>query len=88
MSSKTVTVASTIGLHARPAALIAEAAAEFDAEIWLTPVGAADPEPSDAASALMIMALGAGPGDRITVSSTDPAAVEKIAALIERDLDA
>lgn len=83
-----VTVASTIGLHARPAAIIAETAAEFDAEIWLTLVGAADLDPSDAASALMIMALGAGHGDQITVSSTDPVAVEQIAALIERDLDA
>ena len=36
----------------------------------------------------MIMALGAEQGDEVTVTSDNEEAVEKIAALIEKDLDA
>lgn len=88
MASKTVTVGSSVGLHARPASLIAEAAAEFDDDIFLTLVGSDDDEETDASSSLMIMALGAENGDQVTVTSDHAEAVEKIAALIEQDLDA
>jgi len=87
MASKTVTVGSAVGLHARPAAVIADAAAEYDDEILLTLVGDEDGEEADAASSLMIMALGAEKGDQVTVTSDNAEAVEKIAALIESDLD-
>lgn len=88
MASKTVTVGSAVGLHARPAAIVADAAGEYDDEILLTLVGDEDGEEADAASSLMIMALGAEKGDQVTVTSDNAAAVEKIAALIETDLDA
>ncbi|AJK69072.1 HPr family phosphocarrier protein [Corynebacterium marinum] len=88
MASKTVTVGSAVGLHARPAAVVADAAAEYDDEILLTLVGDEDGEEADAASSLMIMALGAEKGDQVTVTSDNADAVEKIAALIETDLDA
>lgn len=88
MASKTVTVGSAVGLHARPAAIVADAAAEFDDEIVLTLVGDEDGEEADAASSLMIMALGAEKGDQVTVTSENSAAVDKIAELIEQDLDA
>lgn len=88
MASKTVTVGSSVGLHARPASLIAEAAAEFDDEILLTLVGSDDDEDTDASSSLMIMALGAENGDQVTVTSDNAEAVEKIASMIEQDLDA
>ena len=39
MASKTVKVGSTVGLHARPATVIAEAAGEYDDDIILTLVG-------------------------------------------------
>ena len=35
MASKTVLVGSAVGLHARPAALIAQAAGQYDDEILL-----------------------------------------------------
>ena len=85
MPTQTVHVGSAIGLHARPAALIAEAAGELDAEVTLAVPG---DEPVDASSALMIMTLGAGKGDPIEVSSEDPAALERIATLVAEDLDA
>lgn len=86
MASKTVAVGSAVGLHARPASVIAEAAGEYDEEIILTLEG--DDEETDAASSLMIMAMGAEKGTLVTVTSENAEAVEKIAALIEADLDA
>ena len=50
--------------------------------------GEDDEEPSDASSSLMIMALGAEKGDEVTVTSDNAEAVEAIAALIVKDLDA
>ncbi len=85
MPTKSVTVGSAVGLHARPAAVISEAAGELDAEVTLAVPGG---EPVDAASSLLIMTLGAGHGDTVEVSSEDPSALDKIAALVEQDLDA
>lgn len=85
MPSTTVTVGSAVGLHARPAAIIAEAAEKFDAEITLAVEGE---DPVDATSPLLIMTLGAEKGHQVTVTSDDDAAVAEIAALVEQDLDA
>ncbi|MBA4607609.1 MULTISPECIES: HPr family phosphocarrier protein [Aeromicrobium] len=85
MPSKTVTVGSAVGLHARPAATIAAAVAETGVPVTLATAGG---EPVDAGSALMIMTLGAGQGAEVTVESEDEAALVKIAALVEADLDA
>lgn len=85
MPSNTVTVGSAVGLHARPAAIIAEAAEKYDAEITLAVEGE---EAVDAASPLLIMTLGAEKGHEVTVTSDDPAAVAEISALVEKDLDA
>ena len=88
MASKTVIVGSAVGLHARPAAIIAEAAEAYDDEILLSLVGGDDDEGVDAASSLMIMTLGAERGAEVVVTSDNAEAVEAIAALIEKDLDA
>ena len=88
MVSKTVTVGSTVGLHARPATIIAEAAGEYDEDIYLAILGEENEEdPTEAASSLMIMALGAEHGDQVVVTSENAEAVEAIAALIEKNLD-
>jgi phosphocarrier protein len=85
MPSKTVTVGSAVGLHARPAALIAEAVAKAGVPVTLaTPGGMA----VDAGSPLMIMTLGAKKGAEVTVSSDDEAVHGQIAGLVEQDLDA
>ena len=89
MASKTVKVGSSVGLHARPASIIADAAGEYDEDIFLSLVGEEDDDnETDAASSLMIMALGAEQGDEVTVTSDNAEAVEKIAELIASDLDA
>lgn len=85
MPTQTVNVGSAVGLHARPAAIIADAAADLDAEVTLAVPG---DEPVDASSALLIMTLGAGKGDPVEVSSDDEEALAKIAALVAQDLDA
>ena len=85
MPSKSVLVGSAVGLHARPAAIIAEAAGDLGSEVTLTVAGG---EPVDAASALMIMTLGASQGDSVEVAGDSEADVEVIAALVEKDLDA
>ncbi|QRV01903.1 HPr family phosphocarrier protein [Arcanobacterium phocisimile] len=87
MISRTVTVASAVGLHARPAALLAEAAEATGVEFTLT----LDGEEADAASVLDIMSLGAEHGDEIIISTEDDSATEaldKLAGLISTDLDA
>ncbi len=85
MSSKTATVGSSVGLHARPAQLIAEAVEELDVEVL---IGLPGDEPVDASSSLMIMTLGAGHGDQVEVSSDHQAALDAIVAMVEHDLDA
>lgn len=87
MASKTVKVGSTVGLHARPASIISDAAAEYDEDIFLNLVGEDEDEETDASSSLMIMALGAEHGDEVTVTSENAEAVEAISALIEKNLD-
>jgi len=85
MPSKTVTVGSAVGLHARPAALIAEAVSKSGVPVTLaTPGGNA----IDAGSPLMIMTLGAKKGAEVVVSSDDQAVLGQIADLVEADLDA
>jgi phosphocarrier protein HPr len=80
MPSKSVVVGSAVGLHARPAAIIAEKAGELDAGVTINGV--------DASSSLMLMTLGAKNGDTVEVESDDQAALDAIAALVEQDLDA
>lgn len=80
MPSKTVIVGSSVGLHARPAAIIAEEAEKLGSEVTINGV--------DASSSLMIMTLGAGPGASVEVAGDDAVAVDAIAALVEKDLDA
>jgi phosphocarrier protein HPr len=85
MPTRTVTVGSAVGLHARPAALIAEAAGELDSEVT---IGLPGDEGVDASSSLLIMTLGAANGAEVEVSGDDQAAVDQIADLVAKDLDA
>ncbi len=80
MPSKSVVVGSSVGLHARPAALIAEKAGTLGAGVTINGM--------DASSALMLMTLGAKCGDSVEVASDDESAMEAIAAMVEQDLDA
>ena len=85
MPSQTVAVGSRIGLHARPAALIAEAVGKAGVPVTLATTGGHE---VDAGSPLMIMTLGAKQGTEVVVTSEDQAALEKIAGMVAQDLDA
>ena len=85
MPSKTVTVGSAVGLHARPAAVIAEAVVNAGVPVTLALDGG---DPVDAGSALMIMTLGAVNGSAVTITADDEAVVATFAELVEQDLDA
>jgi phosphocarrier protein HPr len=80
MPNMSVVVGSAVGLHARPAAIIAEAAGDLATTVTINGV--------DAGSSLMIMTLGAKCGDTVEVAGEDQSAVDSIAALVEKDLDA
>jgi phosphocarrier protein HPr len=85
MSSQTVIVGSRVGLHARPAALIAEAVGKAGVPVTLATPGGV---PIDAGSPLMIMTLGAKKGTEVIVSSDDEEVLRRIAGMVEDDLDA
>ncbi|OLF13501.1 dihydroxyacetone kinase phosphoryl donor subunit DhaM [Actinophytocola xanthii] len=75
-----------IGLHARPAALLARTLAGLDASVTVRFGGRA----ADATSVLALMSLGARGGDEIEVSAVGPRAQEalgRVAELVERDFD-
>jgi phosphocarrier protein len=84
MASITVKVGSSVGLHARPAATIADAAAKMDHAVTISLPGG---EPVDAGSTLMIMTLDAKAGDPVVVASDDEDAAKAIADLVAADLD-
>jgi phosphocarrier protein len=85
MPTKSAVVGSAVGLHARPASIISEAAGDLDSEVL---IGVPGGEPVDASSALLIMTLGAGKGDTVEVSGDVEGDVDTIVALVEKDLDA
>jgi phosphocarrier protein HPr len=85
MPTKTVIVGSAIGLHARPAAHIADEVRKAGVPVTLSLDGG---EPVDAGSALMIMTLGASNGAQVTVACDDDDVLATVAGLVQQDLDA
>jgi phosphocarrier protein len=88
MPERRVTVASKVGLHARPAALVAKAAAAQPVAVSIAKTGGA---PVPAGSVLNLMTLGAGHGDEVVIAAEGEgaqAAVDAIAELVASDLDA
>jgi phosphocarrier protein len=71
MAERRVTVASPMGLHARPAALFVKAAAAQPVPVT---IGLGDGTPVDARSLLSVMGLGARCGDEVTLHADGPQA--------------
>ena len=76
-----IAVRNEIGLHARPAALVAELAGRFDADLQLSKEGG--PGPVSARSLTGLMTLMARKGDELIVTASGPQADEALAALTE-----
>jgi phosphocarrier protein len=88
MPEKRVAVASKVGLHARPAALVAKAAAAQSVAVQIAKAGGS---PVAAGSVLNLMTLAAGYGDEVIISAEGDgaeAAIEAVAELVATDLDA
>lgn len=73
-----VKILNRMGLHARPAALIAQAAAGFAAEISLTPSGG---ESANAKSILSLLMLGAPCGTVLTLAADGHDADDAVKAI-------
>ncbi|MDI9903580.1 HPr family phosphocarrier protein [Rhodococcus sp. IEGM 1409] len=87
MAIATTTIGSRVGLHARPAALFARAAADLPVVVTIS---LGDGEPVDASSMLSVMTLGAAFGDSVTLRADGDgadAAVGSLAELLASELD-
>ncbi len=87
MTERTVTVASSVGLHARPASLFAQAAANAGVLITLT---SAAGKSVNAASILGVLSLGISHGETVTLSADGDgadAALDTLVEVLSMDLD-
>jgi phosphocarrier protein len=88
MSQRTVTIGSSVGLHARPASLFVQAATKQAVPVK---IGRPDADPIDARSILGVLGLGVKGGEDVILSAEGDgaeAALEELVALLARDLDA
>lgn len=88
MPERRVNVASGVGLHARPAALFAQAASKAPCPVTIAKAGG---EPVDAKSILMVLTLGVGHDEEVVLAAEGEGAeqaLDDLVALLERDLDA
>ncbi len=94
MSERRAVVASKVGLHARPAALFVKAAVEQPVKVTVAVAGVdgeKDRGPVEATSILGLMTLGAKHGEEVVLSAEGEGAdvaLDALAALVSRDLDA
>lgn len=87
MPERTVKIASTSGLHARPAAIFSQAASEQMVEVTIEKAGTA---PVRASSILQLLTLNADHGDEVTLRSEGEGAdeaLDALTALLEKNLD-
>ena len=87
MAEKKVTVASSVGLHARPASLFAQAAAKVGVPVQLS---SAAGKSVNAASILGVLSLGISHGEEVTLTAEGDgaeAALDTLAELLNTDLD-
>lgn len=88
MPHRTVTIASSVGLHARPASIVARAAAATGVPVRIARPGGA---PVDAASLLLVMGLALQHGEAVELAAEGDgadAALDILADLLATDLDA
>ena len=88
MHQRTVVVGSRSGLHARPASLLVQAATRQPVKVT---IGRDGQSAVDARSLLSVLALAAQYGDSVVLAAEGDgaeAAVEELATLLARDLDA
>jgi phosphocarrier protein len=88
MPEKTVTVGSSVGLHARPAALFVQAAARQPVKVK---IAKPDGDPVDARSILLVLGLDARGGEEVILSAEGEGAeqaLEELATVVATNHDA
>jgi len=88
MAQRNVVIGSSVGLHARPAALFVQAAARQPVKVKIAKVGS---DPVDARSILSVLSLDARNGEEVVLSAVgegDEKALAELAELLQSDLDA
>lgn len=80
---RTATIASSVGLHARPASLFVQAVAASGAAVTLR----AGEKAVNAASILSVLSLGLAHGATVTLESDDEATLESLVGILETDMD-
>ena len=88
MPAKSVTVGSSVGLHARPAALFVQAAARQPVKVKIAKPGG---DPVDARSILLVLGLDARGGEAIILSAEGDGAeqaLEELATVVATNHDA
>jgi phosphocarrier protein HPr len=87
MPERKVTVASSVGLHARPATIFVQAAAKQPVKVTIAKPGG---DPVDARSVLFVLSLDVRGGQEVVLAAEGDgadAALDELAALLSRDLD-
>ena len=82
MVERDVIVINSLGIHARPASLIVQAAAPLDCDVWLEKDGTS----ANAKSIMSVMMLAAACDSKVTVKATgkdEQKAVDTICQLFE-----
>ena len=82
MIERTATIASTVGLHARPASIFADAAGELEAEVSIARVVEPAEDAVGADSMLALMSLGVEHGEVVVLRTDDDSAGEALDALV------
>ena len=83
MVEKTATINNPLGIHARPAALVVQTAAQFQAEIYLSK---GDVDGVNGKSIMGVMMLAAEQGSQVAVRAEgedEAAAIEAMVSLLE-----
>lgn len=86
MARRTTSIASSVGLHARPASILVNAATNSGHDVTLTAKG----RTVDAGSLLSVLSLAVVHGDEVIINvegSDDERVADEIAALLASDLD-
>jgi phosphocarrier protein len=90
MAQRTVTIGSSVGLHARPASLFVRAATATGLQVTISRDGEGPDSAVEAASILAVMGLGARHGEQVVLRAEGEGAdeaLDRLAELLARDLD-
>ncbi|THV41338.1 HPr family phosphocarrier protein [Glycomyces buryatensis] len=84
MAERRVKVTTEVGIQAKPATVFVDTAAESSSEVK---VGKPGTDSVDAKSILLVLVLDVRAGDEIVLTGDDEAVLDRLAALVTKELD-